>query len=88
MRKTEKDEIMRYSFSRSVLKSVKMWFDDPTHWAEYEAWHIKKYGRVPTSGYGCPYNSAFDEIQSGDIMEYLDEDPQEDQQGQILCGHE
>lgn len=41
---------------RPVLGGVKAWFDDPSHWAEYEAWHIKKYGRAPTGGYGCPKN--------------------------------
>lgn len=40
--------------TRGVLSGVKQWFDDPAHWAEYAAWHIRKYGLPPSGGYGCP----------------------------------
>lgn len=37
-----------------TLSGVKRFFSDPAQWEAYAAWHVKRYGRPPERGFGCP----------------------------------
>ena len=44
-----------------TLSGVKRFFSDPAQWEAYAAWHVKRYGRPPERGFGCP-ESRRDEV--------------------------
>lgn len=49
------DKAVRKQVCEPLVIGALAYFEDPANWADFETWHIKRYGRPPSKkSYGHP----------------------------------